>query len=60
MGTPLQWVDDHNVEHWPGSGMPSQPIEHHVHSHIRAFGQCTNSVALSKDRPNLASVRLAF
>ena len=26
--------------------------------HLRAFGKCTNGVALSKSRPNLASVQL--
>ena len=28
--------------------------------HLRAFGKCTNGVALSKGRPNLASVRLTL
>ena len=27
---------------------------------LRAFGKCTNGVALSKGRPNLASVRLTL
>ena len=27
---------------------------------LRAFGKCTNGVALSKGRPNLATVRLTL
>ena len=27
---------------------------------LRAFGKCTNAVAFSKGRPNLASVRLTL
>ena len=30
------------------------------HGRLRAFGKCTNGVAFSKGRPNLASVRLTL
>ena len=30
------------------------------HGHLRAFGKCTNGVAFSKGRPNLASGRLTL
>ena len=37
----------------------SNPVSYGI-APLRAFGKCTDGVALSKGRPNLASVRLTL